>query len=395
MSNTGRGAPDWQEILASWSATLAPDGARREYPRVVRAFIRLPSAPHTMEELSAASFAAWRADLIQRTALPQGDGHLAPDTIDLYLAAMRSFCRYCARMGLLPAACARWQQALRRVPLKHRALRGQGRPVVLLSPADKEAWLQAAAPPALSPHAVRAAAARRNMRPPCVRHSQPDYSPVRLRDIALVAVCLATGARPSELAALTVGDVGREPVGELTVHLGSPANGWSRRWSGGTLHALSPSTLSAERTVALPHEAAQALSAYLAATARLAGARSDTQEALWLTRLGRPLRKDSLRFILRTASDLARVCGAIAPETRLNADSARHALAAEAIANGASFGDLARWQGRIGHRSLARYSTYVPRQDLRAFAVAIPVQAPGEDELNGSAAPSEKPPAQT
>jgi integrase/recombinase XerD len=150
-------------------------------------------------------------------------------------------------------------------------------------------------------------------------------TPLGIRDRALLEVLYATGARASETVGLT-----RDAL-DLSV-------GYARLIGKGDK----------ERLVPLGRKARKAVTRYLdAGRPKLVG--STGTPALFLTRLGAPLRREDLWRIVRRHSLAAGIRGKVSPHTL------RHSFATHLLAGGA---DIRSVQEMLGHASVKTTQIY-------------------------------------
>jgi integrase/recombinase XerD len=155
--------------------------------------------------------------------------------------------------------------------------------------------------------------------------------PVSLRDRALLEVLYATGARVSEITALSVDDVfgaGGEPA-ELLRVIGKGNK---------------------ERVVPLGHHARQALDAYVVRARPALAAKSKRHSAaLFLGARGGALSRQNVWLILKARSEAAGISQSLSPHTL------RHSCATHLINGGA---DIRVVQELLGHASVQTTQIY-------------------------------------
>ncbi|MFQ5957259.1 MAG: site-specific tyrosine recombinase XerD [Candidatus Brocadiales bacterium] len=162
--------------------------------------------------------------------------------------------------------------------------------------------------------------------------SPPLEGPYGWRDRAILEMMYATGARASETVTLGMGDVNME-------------DGYVRCHGKGNK----------ERIVPLGIKAREALDRYLnESRPKLNRGRS---EAVFLTRLGRPLKREDVWRIVKTYAKKAGV-------KEISPHSLRHSFATHLLERGA---DLRSVQEMLGHANIATTQTYthIERQHLK------------------------------
>jgi len=155
------------------------------------------------------------------------------------------------------------------------------------------------------------------------------------RDRAMLAMLYATGMRAAELAGLRPRDVNFD-LGVIRV-----------RGKGG-----------AERIVPVAEVAADRLRRYLAGDRRQAGA--GAEDPLFLSRTGRPLRREDVFRLVRKYVRRAALRGRISPHTL------RHCFATQMLAGGA---DLRSVQEMLGHADITTTQIYTHVDVSRLKAV--------------------------
>lgn len=154
--------------------------------------------------------------------------------------------------------------------------------------------------------------------------------PLRVRDKALLELLYATGARVSEITALTVDDVlGADgAAAELVRVLGK----------GGK-----------QRIVPVGSFARRAVDAYLVRVRPILAARGSATPALFLGLRGHALSRQNAWLVIKAAAERAGVAEEISPHTF------RHSFATHLIAGGA---DVRVVQELLGHSSVATTQIY-------------------------------------
>ncbi len=162
----------------------------------------------------------------------------------------------------------------------------------------------------------------------------PDERLVALRDVALLELLYATGARVSELTALTVDDVQAQSwsAGEHPVRL-VRVRGKGQK----------------QRLVPFGSYAQDALDAYCVRARPSLAVRGSNSGALFLGARGAPLSRQSVWAILRAAGQRAELAVDISPHTL------RHSFATHLLQGGA---DVRTVQELLGHASVTTTQLY-------------------------------------
>ena len=327
----GSGPAALGSFLDSLDARDASPHTRRAYETAVRQFLDwLDTQPDPdWTRPPRRQLRAYLAELDRRG--------LSRSSIGSRLAALRSFYRYCRRVGLVPgdpwAAVVTPRQGAR-LPR-------------VMDVDDVERLLD-----------VISGSAR-----PLERDAGSTAEAIELRDRAIVETAYAAGLRISEIAGLRVGDVDLAR-GEIRVL------GKGRK----------------ERVGMLGAPARDALTAYVDGGRPLLAARATASDALFLNARGGPLGVRGIRLRIDRLMDRAGLPDRTSPHTL------RHSFASHMLEGGA---DLRVVQELLGHESLAttQVYTHVSPSRLRAsYRAAHPRAVARPDDEAPAAAPSPPPP---
>ncbi len=152
-----------------------------------------------------------------------------------------------------------------------------------------------------------------------------EETPLALRDRALLEILYATGMRASEIIRVRISDVDTEI---------------------GTLRCIGKG--SKERAIPLYTEAIHQLQRYLAES-RPFLLRDPAERTLFLNRLGRPLTRQGLHFLVRHYSEAAGIASQVSPHTL------RHTFATHLLEGGAELREI---QQLLGHASITTTQIY-------------------------------------
>ncbi len=294
-------AVGWRTVLAAYlDAGYDSAETRRAYSRAIEDGLQALGVA-SLEELNGAQLAAWRAEISSRP--------LAPATISLRLAALRSFLTWARAMG----ACALPADVVRAAL---RGVRGDvRRPYQVLSEPEVGALLAAA---------------------------------TTLRDRAIFAVLFGAGLRVGELVALDVDDMIEDQDGGAVLHV---AHGKGNR----------------SRDVPVRADVAACVRAYLASGGRTIGQsgplfRSHDRGADRRARARLTAR--SVGYVVaQTARRAAITAKTISPH------SLRHTAAIRTLRHS---GNIVAVGKLLGHRSLTTTQRYVDHLGLGELRAALP-----------------------
>lgn len=328
-------APDstvtWERALDAWRVKLQSDTTRATYCSQVRAFFRVPGVP-TLAALDLDTLDAYAGALRLRASkdAPPGE-RLAPATVNLKLAALRSFLGFCRRRG--------WLSPLLSGEAMHDALEGLRatvqRPYQIVEGADElRSLLDAAAADAYDAQ----------------------------RALALMGLALGAGLRVAELCALDVGDLASDATGcYVDVREGKGQK---------------------QRQVPIAQDVYELVDGYLSATGRAVHRTADRGTPLFLSRkckgdAGRLTTRQARRVIVA----LARRAGDAVPSLahkRITPHALRHSYALDVLAGDPAAGrmgaPLPAVSKLLGHSSVAvtgRYLAHFERRDLGAYAPSL------------------------
>lgn len=299
---------DWRAVAAAYvDAALDSPHTRRAYARAIDEAMRALGIGQ-LDELTAAHLAAWRARLIERDTL-------APSTVSLKLAAVRSFLGWARSMG----ACSIPADAVR---------------VALKTP-------------------------RADVRRPYQVLSEPEIGRMlaaadTARDRALLAVLFGAGLRVSEAVALDVADVLEDGRGETALHVLQGKGNKSR-------------------TVPVQSDVGGAIRAYLAATGRRLGQDGPLFRGHDRGAAKRRRERLTVRAVSYLVSKASRAAGIDAK--RVSPHSLRHSYALRTLRYS---GNVVAVSKLLGHSNLAttqRYVDHLAIDELRQAVPALPISA--------------------
>lgn len=287
-------------VLEAFLATRDSPHTRRAYRRAVEQALATMGM-ETLADVSGAALAAYRAE---RT----GSG-LAPGSVALELAALRSFFGWARAMGAhdIPGEVVR--TALRTPPATVQ------RPYQVLNEGEIVDVLAAA-----------------------------DTA----RDRALVAVMVGAGLRVAELVALDVLDLHEDGDGETVLHV---RQGKGRR----------------DRSVPIRADVAQLVRAYLHETGRTLGSEGPLFRAHDRGAAGRRRQRLSTRGVAAVVERLVARAGI--QGKALSPHSLRHTMALRSLRHGADVVALAKL---LGHARLTTTQRYVDHLGLDELREAVP-----------------------
>ena len=316
----------WERALDAWQVKLQSATTRATYSSAVRAFWRVPGVPDLAAldvEILDAYAGALRLRADKDTPPAQ---RLAPATVNLKLAALRSFLGFCRRRGWLsPAltgeAIADALQGVRAYVEK---------PYDIIKGDELGALLDGAAAEA--------------------------YDPTRA--LALVALALGAGLRVAELCALDVGDVRHDDTGcFITVREGK---GWK------------------DRVVPIAPDVYDVVARYVTDTGRRMRHTADLTTPLLLSRnclsgSGRLTTRQARRVIVAAAARAG-----LDPHKRITPHALRHSYALDLLEGDPETGreraPLPVVSAMLGHSSIAvtgRYLKHFERRDQARYAPAL------------------------
>lgn len=317
----------WQRALDAWCVKLQSETTRATYAGQVRAFFMVPGVPD-LAALDLETLDAYAGALRMRASkdAPPAE-RLAPATVNLKLAALRSFLTFVRRRG--------WISPMLSDEAIHDGLQGiraqVQRPYQIVEGDELPAMLEAAAADAYD--AARA--------------------------LALVALGLGAGLRVAELCALNVGDLASDATGCYVDVRGGKGN--------------------KDRQVPIAQDVYELVLAYLAATRRAIHRTADRTTPLFLSR---KQRAGSGRLTTRQARRVIVACahraGIDANGKRITPHGLRHSYAIALLTGDAEAGrpgaPLPAVSKLLGHSSIAvtgRYLNHFERRDLAVYAPSL------------------------
>lgn len=330
-----RPSTDWQQALMLWERQLQSERTRRTYRSAVRQFFLTPGAPQMLQDLTPELLFAYGGALkrlAEKNAPPAE--RLAPATVNLRLAAMRSFLDFCRWRGwlspTLPGEVV--ERALK-------ALRAHVQRPYQIVEGDEElaAMLDAAAADA---------------------YDAP-------RAVALVALTLGAGLRVAELCALDVADISSDATGFFVdVRAGK---GWK------------------DRQVPIAPDVHALVLDYVRATGREPHRTADRATPLFVSR---KCRSGAGRLTTRSAERIIAACASRAGFTargkRITPHGLRHSYAIRVLRgdpeHGRAGAPLPAVSKLLGHSSIAvtgRYLSHFERRDLAVYAPTLRRRADG------------------
>lgn len=333
-------APDrpmrWDDALGQWRAKLQSETTRATYCGQVRAFFTVRGVPQELPGLYVELLDAYAGMLRLRASkdAPPAE-RLAPSTVNLKLAALRSFLGFCRRRGWLSPTLT--GEAI------SDALEGirahVQRPYQVVEGEEQADLLDAAA---------------------ADTYDAP-------RALALIGLALGTGLRIAELVALDVGDLASDATGPYVDVRSGKGN--------------------KDRQVPIAPDVYELVAAYLATTGRAVHRTADRSTPLFLSRKcksgpGRLTTRQARRIIVGCAERAG-----IAARKRITPHALRHSYAIDVLSGDATAGrsgaPLPAVSKLLGHSSVAitgRYLAHFERRDLGAYAPSLRRRAPAPEQ---------------
>jgi len=319
-------AMTWRRALEAWMLKLQSEQTRATYASAVRAFFETPGAPD-LAALDLDALDAYGGALRLRGGKDASPAvKLAPATVNVKLAALRSFLRFCRRRGWLPPTLDEISiaDALESVRAKVQ------RPYQIVERTELEAMLEAA--------------------------SADGYEAAR--SLALVALGLGAGLRVAELVALDVGDLASDATGcYVDVRLGKGSK---------------------DRQVPVSDDVYAMVAAYLAETGRATYRSADRGTPLFLSR---KQARGAGRLSTRQARRIVEACAqraGLLERKRITPHGLRHSYAIDLLTGdpeqGRAPAPLPAVSKLLGHSSVAvtgRYLEHFERRDLTAYAPTL------------------------
>lgn len=316
-------AVTWQRALDAWMLKLESEQTRATYASQVRAFFETPGAPD-LPALDVGILDAYAGSLRLRTSKSAPpDVRLAPSTINLKLAALRSFLGFTRRRGWLAPTLTGEAISDALGGIKAHVQR----PYEVVEGNELGELLRVA--------------------------GEDQYQPART--VALIALGLGAGLRVAELCALDVGDLIADRNGTYVDVRGGKGN--------------------KDRQVPISADVYERVQHYITETGRSPHRTADRSTPLLLSRkcregAGRLTTRQARRIIEATA-DRADLTGA----RHITPHALRHSYALRVLAGDPDAGQagapLPAVAKLLGHSSVAvtgRYLAHFERQELAAYA---------------------------
>lgn len=298
VGSVGELAPAWAVVIGAFVATLDSPRTRREYARNLRGALAVLGGP---ADVTPVALAAYRARVVDQV------GRLSVSTVNIHLSALRSFLKFCSRVGALGIP-----EALIGLTLK--GLKARVRKPYQVLGADEAERLLAAA----------------------------SVSP---RDHLFIALALATGLRCAELCAIRLGDLSLDGEGDVLLRV---VRGKGNR----------------DRILPLARRIRPELDAYLAGMGLALGRTGDAGHYLFQSRNGRGrLSTARTRQMLAEYLAAAGITG-----KHISVHSLRHTAAITWLRAGAS---TLAVQKLLGHANITTTQRYLDHIDLDDLKVAV------------------------
>lgn len=324
------GSITWQQALCAWEVGLQSAATRATYTGQVRAFFGTVGVP-ALDALDFGTLYAYAGSLRLRAS--SSDPHLlrlAPATVNLKLAALRSFLHFCTDHEWIPPALTA-DKIARALERMHAQVQ---RPYQIVESGDElEALLEAA--------------------------EFAPYDAPRAR--ALVALALGAGLRIAELVALDVGDL----ANDATSCYVDVRDGKGHK----------------QRQVPISPDVYELVTSYLDSTGRAVHRTADRAAPLFLAHGNRGITRLTTRQARRVIVALARQAGLRAPSLsrkRITPHGLRHSYAIALLAGdrerGREGAPLPAVSKLMGHSSVAvtgRYLAHFERGELARFAPTL------------------------
>jgi integrase/recombinase XerD len=260
-----------------------------------------------VQDLTAPALAHYRAGLVARLDV-EGAGRLAPASVSLKLAALRSFLHFCRLTGLLTL------------------------------PKDVLAFtLKSPRGETVRPYQVLSAEERGRMLAAALMHGHRDH--------ALAMLALGAGLRVSELVGVRLADLYRDDEGAWWVRV---VQGKGRK----------------DRLVPLAGQVMAAVQGWLKASGRSLRRKADLDAFLFSTRKSERMTPTRAWQIVKALVREAGVEKAISPH------SLRHTFALETLRRGASPVVVQRLLGHASLQTTQRYVDHLQDAELRVWAFA-------------------------
>lgn len=316
----------WTAALVAWRVKLQSETTKATYTSAVKAFFTTPGAPD-LSALRLETLDAYRGALAMRASKDAPpDTRLAPSTVNLKLAALRSFLHFCRRRGWTPGltseAIADGLEGISaHVQRPYQIVEGDSELAALLDAAAADA-----------------------------------YDPARA--LALIGLALGAGLRIAELCALDVGDLANDATGPFI----DVREGKGRK----------------DRQVPISQDVYEIVAAYLASTGRAVHRTADRGTPLLLSRKSK---SGNGRLTTRQARRVILACvhrAGLDTQKRITPHGLRHSYALRVLAgdpeHGVPAAPLPAVSKLLGHSSVAvtgRYLAHFERRDLGQYAPSL------------------------
>jgi len=332
LDSPAAGPVTWGRALLAWRGKLQSAQTRATYTSAVRQFCMTPGVPdlHALDVDRLDAF-AWVLRARAESIAPPVE-RLAPSTVNLKLAALRSFLGFARRRGWLSPLLGGEQIA--------DALEGVRatvqRPHQIIEGDELPRMLDAAA--------------------------ADGYDAPRA--LALVGLALGAGLRVAELCALSVGDLANDATGcYVDVRAGKGHK---------------------QRQVPISQDVYELVSAYLSMTSRAIHRTADRSTPLFLSRKSRAPRSDGSPTGQLTTRQARRIIVTVAQRAgvsahkRITPHALRHSYAIDLLAcdeaTGRPSAPLPIVSAMLGHSSIAvtgRYLRHFERRDQAKYAPTL------------------------
>lgn len=332
------GAPlSWERALAAWLTHLRSERTRATYAASVRAFWTVEGMPQTLDALTVEHLDAYAGALALRAeAVTEQAARLAPATVNLRLAALRSFLAFCRRRKwLAPDLTA---EAIADALTGVRA--SVQRPYQVLDADELEALRYAA--------------------------SEDPWQAARA--VALAVLAWGSGLRVAELVALNVGDILQDRGGAFL----DVRSGKGRK----------------QRQVPISEDVLALMVKYLRATGRELHRAADRGAPLFVSTpaaIRRTAdRRLSVRHAQRIITEAAKRAGFDNVGKHISPHALRHSYALRVLSGDPTTGQepapLPAVSKLLGHSGVAvtgRYVNHFERADLQRYAPRLRSEVDG------------------
>lgn len=310
LSTTEVSAVPWREAMTSYlDARTNSDNTRRAYERAIEQAFAWWRA-ETVDEVTPADLAAYRAHLIHRTN-DGVDRPLSVASVNLHLSGLRGFFVFASLTRILPVSKDVIHYCLG-------SLEGKtARPYEILHRDEQRRILEAA--------------------------NENE------RDFTLLALMLATGLRVNEVVNVKVGDLAVDDASD----------------AGGLILRVRKGKRRKERLIPLSRRMETVLRVYLDMTGRSLGNRSDRETYLFESRQSPRLTTRRVRQLVARYAQQAGITDKV-----ISPHSLRHTVAMTLLKNGADLTTVQKFLGHASVRTTQRYLDHLELADLRRFALS-------------------------